>query len=595
MLSSIRARIVAITTACVVVALIINATLNYLVTEKYNQQAITSTLEAVADSHNAAIAEWVNSKSTMIASLQPVALEADPVPAFRQVAAAGGFTNVYAGYASKIAKFSDATGIPPDFDPTGRPWYLQAQAAGKPIVTPPYVDVTSGKLVVAFAIPVTENGTLQAVLSGDVAMDSVVANVGSIHPTPASSGLLIDKNGMIVTTSDADMALKPVKNLLPDLDVPALLRSDTPVAAQLSGVDKLLLAKPVSGTDWYLVVALDRAEAYAGMHSLLSASAVSLILLVLVAALVIGLLIGALMRRLLSIRDAMHAISSGDNDLTQRLPVNGNDEVSQIASAFNAFTDKLATVMTQLRDASASVQVAANEIASGNADLSGRTEQAANNLRETVSAMDAISQSVTESTQSAMQANQQAASASEAARRGGEVVSSVIATMETIEQASGKIGDIISVIDGIAFQTNILALNAAVEAARAGEQGRGFAVVAGEVRNLAQRSAQAAKEIKTLIDSTTQSVATGSHYVRMAGESMDDIVSNVASVSEIMEGITLASETQLHGIQGVHLAIGKLDEMVQQNAELVVQSTAAAGALKFQANELADTAGHFRL
>ena len=157
----------------------------------------------------------------------------------------------------------------------------------------------------------------------------------------------------------------------------------------------------------------------------------------------------------------------------------------------------------------------------------------------------------------------------------------MIATMETIEQASGKIGDIISVIDGIAFQTNILALNAAVEAARAGEQGRGFAVVAGEVRNLAQR-ARAAKEIKTLIDSTTESVAAGSRYVRMAGESMTNIVSSVASVSDIMESITHASETQLRGIQGVHLAIGKLDEMVQQNAELVVESTAAAGALKFR-------------
>ena len=595
MLSSIRARLVAITTASVVTALIINTTLNYRVAQKYNQQAITDTLEAVTKSHDAAIAEWVSGKSAMIASLTPVALSADPVPAFKQIAAAGGFTNVYAGYASKVAKFSEAAGIPPDFDPTGRPWYLQAQAAGQPIVTPPYIDVASGKLVVAFAVPVVANGALQAVLSGDVAMDSVVANVGAIRPTPASSGLLIDKNGTIVTTSDAGMALKPVKSLLPDLDVPALLASQQPVTARLNGVEKLLLAKPVSGTDWYLVVALDKNDASAGMRSLLSTSAVSLVLLVVVAALVIGLLIGALMRRLISIRDAMRAISSGDDDLTQRLPVNGDDEVSQIASAFNAFTDKLATVMTQLRDASASVQVAANEIASGNADLSGRTEQAANNLRETVSAMDAISHSVTDSTQSAMQANQQAASASDAARRGGDVVSSVIATMETIEQASGKIGDIISVIDGIAFQTNILALNAAVEAARAGEQGRGFAVVAGEVRNLAQRSAQAAKEIKGLIDSTTQSVAAGSRYVRMAGESMTDIVSSVASVSEIMESITHASETQLRGIQGVHLAIGKLDEMVQQNAELVVESTAAAGALKFQANELAETAGHFRL
>ncbi len=595
MLTSIRARIIAATAGCLVGALLLNTIMNYQVTRLDNQQASLNTLKSTSASHNLAIADWVNSKTAMIRSLDTVALGADPVPVFTQMAKAGGFMNVYAGYATKTAKFSNPEGVPADYDPTIRPWYQQAVKADAPVVTAPYVDAGTGKLVVTFAVPVKQNGAIAAVVAGDLSMDSVIANVRSIHPTDNSSGLLVNEDGTLIAAKDPALTSKPFDKAVSGVAFSALKASDTAVDGEINGAAKALLATPVPGTQWYLVVALDEDDATSGMRALLSTSAISVLVLLLITGALMHFLVTKLLKRLWMIRDALVAISSGTNDLSQRLPENGRDEVAQIAHAFNAFCDKLAGVMGQLRDASASVKVAANEIAAGNQDLSGRTEQAASSLRETASAVEEITASVANSTDAAAQANTQAQSATDAASRGGEVVSKAISTMQLIETASAKIGDITSVIDGIAFQTNILALNASVEAARAGEQGRGFAVVAGEVRNLASRSAQAAKEIKSLIDSTTESVATGSRYVRLAGESMEEIVSSIGNVSGIMREITVATSEQMKGIQEINHAVIQLDQMVQQNAELVVQSAAAAGALQGQAGELAQTAGHFRI
>ncbi|EML6562910.1 methyl-accepting chemotaxis protein [Enterobacter hormaechei] len=594
MFRSIRARIIAATTGCLVVALLLNTIINFQVTRQDNQQSQRDILTSTSASHNMAIADWVNSRMTVITSAQPVALSDDPVPVFKQLALAGGFTNVYVGYASKTAKFSDPTGVPADYDPTLRPWYQQAVSADGPVVTAPYVDAGTGKLVVTFAVPVKEQGALKAVVAGDVAMDSVVANVRGIHPTPASSGLLLDSNGTVIAGSDPALTLKPFTETIKGTDF-ATLKSGNLVDGTFNGREKTFLATAVPGTHWLLVVALDNGDATAGMRSLLKASALSLAILALLSGALMHLLIARLLKRLSGIRDAMNSIANGTNDLSQRLPDKGGDEVAQIAQAFNAFSDKLSVVMVQLRDASASVKNAAHEIAAGNQDLSGRTEQAASSLRETASAVEEITASVTQSNESAAEANKQASKASAAASRGGDVVAQAISTMQSIELASAKIGDITSVIDGIAFQTNILALNASVEAARAGEQGRGFAVVAGEVRNLASRSAQAAKEIKSLIDSTTESVATGSRFVHLAGDSMDEIRASVGSVSGIMREISIATREQMKGIHEINHAVTHLDRMVQQNAELVVQSAAAASALQSQAGDLAETAGHFRI
>jgi methyl-accepting chemotaxis protein len=271
------------------------------------------------------------------------------------------------------------------------------------------------------------------------------------------------------------------------------------------------------------------------------------------------------------------------------------DEVGDVLRALAHMTGELSRSMRTVQESSSSIHTASVEIASGNADLSGRTEQAASSLQQTASSMEQLTDTVGQSADAARQASQLAHSAAAVAQRGGVVVAQVVTTMGEINTSSRKIGDIIGTIDGIAFQTNILALNAAVEAARAGEQGRGFAVVASEVRSLAQRSAEAAREIKALIGASVDKVESGSKLVADAGSTMGEIVASVQRVSDIIAEISAAATEQRDGIGQVNGAVNSLDHMTQQNAALVEQSTAAAESLKEQAARLGEVVGRFTL
>ena len=292
-------------------------------------------------------------------------------------------------------------------------------------------------------------------------------------------------------------------------------------------------------------------------------------------------------------RTVAQAIAGGD--LTRPIRVEGRDEASDLLAALQTMQSSLARVVREVHASSQSIQAASSEVASGNVDLSHRTEQAAGSLQQTASSMTQLTGTVTQSADSARQASQLASSAAEVAQRGGRVVAEVVSTMDEITASSKKIADIIGVIDGIAFQTNILALNAAVEAARAGEQGRGFAVVASEVRSLAGRSAEAAREIKALIGNSVDKVESGSRLVADAGSTMGEIVASVQRVSDIIGEISAAAGEQSSGIGQVNGAVTHLDHMTQQNAALVEQSAAAAESLKEQAARLGEVVQRFTL
>ncbi|MBP0596574.1 Tar ligand binding domain-containing protein [Herbaspirillum sp. LeCh32-8] len=337
-------------------------------------------------------------------------------------------------------------------------------------------------------------------------------------------------------------------------------------------------------------VADERDREYSMVVWMVVAGLIGAMILVLAVLMLLRSIVLAPLNRAVNLLDQV-----ANGDLTAKVEVDSTNEIGRLFGAIRSMQQSLLNTVSRVHTSSESIDTSAKEIAAGNMDLSSRTEQQASSLEETAASMEQLTGTVRQNAENAMQANQLAHSASSTASKGGEVVSQVVDTMQAINDSSRKIVDIISVIDGIAFQTNILALNAAVEAARAGEQGRGFAVVASEVRSLAQRSAAAAKEIKSLIDDSVEKVSTGSQLVEQAGMTMADVVDSVQRVTDIVGEIAEASREQSTGIEQVNQAITQMDEVTQQNAALVEQAAAAAQSLQAQATNLVSAVSIFKI
>lgn len=598
MLSSLKRRIQVACVLIIALAMALVAGVSYFTVKSHYEAAIDKNLHAVAEGSASAIEEWIASRTAMIEATRTPIKGDEPVTALVQLAESGGFLSAYLGQPDGSLISSDGWEPPEDYDPRQRDWYIDATEHDATIVSLPYVDANTGELVVTFATPVKRGNKLVGVIGGDILIDAIVADVAAIAPTPSSFAFLSTGGETVIAHPDADLTLEPLTRLsetltpqvMADLD-----RGDAWRNVAIGGRDTRLVANAIPGSDWELSVALDEQEATAGLRAIIRSSLITLLAVAFVASVLLGLWLKRAFGGLERVRDALENIAGGSGDLTRRLPEAGRDEVAQIASAFNRFVDKMEGVMMTIRDSSESVRVAATEIASGGQDLSRRTETAAASLQQTSASMEEITSTVEHTAESSRQADTLSKSASSVATRGGEVVSQVVVTMDEINDSSKQIAEIVTLMDGISFQTNLLALNASVEAARAGEQGRGFAVVAGEVRQLAGRSTDAARQIRALIDTSVSRTQEGATLVRTAGSTMDEIVASITRVADVLGEITSATSEQSDGISQVNVAVSELDRMIQQNAALVEESTTAAEQLKEQADRLAAAVGGFTL
>ncbi|NBV15757.1 methyl-accepting chemotaxis protein [Janthinobacterium sp.] len=485
-----------------------------------------------------------------------------------------------------------------DPKPGANDWYDVPKRTGKTYFTEPYIYPVDGKnvLMASLVAPIMIDGSFKGTASADFMLTRLATILAGLKVIEGGKLALISNGGLYASHPVPERLGKKAD------DVPA------------AGLEKVRQGQPYEYEDdkgyihllqplqihpdiapWSVELNFPKSVATASARELMTYTLIVALLCAAATAGILILVVNQLTRPLRTLGRTMTDLSSGDADLRVKLEVKGTDELAVIGKGFNQFVEKIHAVLLQVQASADNVARASAEIAQGNNDLSARTEQQASSLEETAASVEELTGTVKENADHARQANQLAASASSVAQKSGEVVGKVIETMTSINDSSNKIVDIISVIDGIAFQTNILALNAAVEAARAGEQGRGFAVVATEVRNLAQRSAAAAKEIKLLIDDSVGKVAAGSKLVDEAGATMEQVVDSVRKVTAIIADISVATTEQSDGIAQVNQALAQMDGVTQQNAALVEEAAAAAESLQDQASHLADVVSVFKL
>ena len=482
--------------------------------------------------------------------------------------------------------------------PHGNDWYDIPEHTRRIYLTEPHTYPINGKDVAMTSInvPIMIKGEFRGVACVDFGLSRLGEILAALKVIDGGRLALVSNGGLYASNPDAALNGKKADDI-PAAGLEAIRRGETYEYAD--GQGQLHLLQPMNLhadiAPWAIKLSFPQNVVTADARDLLRYTLLVSILCAAAAAAVLVSVLNRLTRPLRVLGKAMAGLAGGNADLTARLDVKGKDELAQIAGGFNDFVGKLQHVLARVRKSSDDVALASTEISRGNADLSARTEQQAGALEETAASMEELTSTVRQNADNARQANQLAQGASEIAARGSAVVAQVVDTMGSIKDSSQKIVDIIGVIDGIAFQTNILALNAAVEAARAGEQGRGFAVVAGEVRNLAQRSASAAKEIKALIGDSVEKVGAGSTLVGEAGRTMEEILGSIRRVTDIVVDISAASAEQSNGIAQVNQAIAQMDGTTQQNAELVEEAAAAAESLHQQAELLVSLVGEFHI
>ena len=564
-----------------------------------------SSLEIISAGSASRIGEWIVANERLVRSMAQETVDSpdslaeagkDDTRLLRMLDVArnaGGFRQTFIGIAGDKRYLRLPAGkMPPGYDPTSRPWFKQAAAEDKLVIPTPYLDAVDHDLVMTFALPVKRGDQLFGVIGGLDSLDTVQKIVNETKPTAHSYASVIDSQGRLLIHPDVANALKAAADVLPWFKPGMASNEVTPIEDHGRPAWVRLVDIPQAG--WRMAVVLDRGDVLADLSRLVGSIALAGAA---IAAIVALALAGFLDRSFASLRrvgSAMADIAKGEGDLNAHIDVSGDDEVGRIGAAFNAFSAKLRNLVKDVQGASAQVEAAARDIASGNQDLASRTETQAGMIQECAHSMAQITDASNNSLANAAEADRIARVTAEMAAASGEKMTHFVATMDEIRDSSRKINEIIAVIDGIAFQTNILALNAAVEAARAGTQGRGFAVVAAEVRTLAQRSAEAASEIRTMIQHSSTRVDAGAVRLEDASRSISSVVDSVSALSQLMSGIFDASQSQRQGVESVKESFVRIDLMTQQNAALVEQAAAAAESLRNQSARLSSTVEQFR-
>lgn len=490
-------------------------------------------------------------------------------------------------------------------------WYQHAkgQSQNNCLWSDVYQDASSGVNMVTCSVPYQQAGKFAGVATTDIRLDNVATFMQQQGNSTGGYAFVVDKQGQILYFPHADLAkhktindlaqsaqwLIPVQNGLKSLRPTDGVKTITLANDNVLNTASQVMLFPMPDTGWVVGLATPESR-IVGLAKVMMQDVLE-VLIPIMTLLLVGswLVVRRLISRLDDTRQALDDIAQGEGDLTRRLDVRGKDEISAIAEAFNLFVDKISAILITVRSSSTVVANNAVSLADSNMELSSRVTQQAAALEESSAAMEQLNATVHQNASNTQLADELSDSTAQTANRCGDVMQGVISTMDNVSASSGRMVEIVAVIDSIAFQTNILALNAAVEAARAGDAGRGFAVVASEVRTLAQRSATAAQEIKALIDESVSHVGSGSQQIHTAGERLGELVSNVRQVRQLMGEIRVAGEEQRKGVSEVTLAVTEMDSTVQQNASLIDDAAARTQALKEEAEQLAMLVSSFRL
>lgn len=597
--TSLKTKILVVSTAILMSSVVLTSAINYLVVQSSNEESIVSRTDSDLKLYGGSIETWMKTNFTLVeaASTQLKSDSPNLSSILVQTAQSGTFLTSYFGSAS--GKMNNSSGWTPDssYDPRARSWYKTAVAKGGTVITEPYVDAETGKLVVTIATPVIKDGQLIGVVGSDVTIESIVTTVKSIKTTPDSYAFL-SVDGKIIAHPDSKKALRPTTELHSKLSSTYLSSNDSGsqwLKEDINGQEVRVKSKALAGSDWKLSIVLDESQLTESLRLIVLYSLGIVLVISALAAIFLMNWLNTSFAGLLKIRDAMEDISTGSGDLTKRLTHTGNDEVAAIARAFNKFVDMIEDVLILIKQTSQSVSSDAIDISSRSQELSGRTESTAASLQQASASLEELTSTVTHTAESSREANKLSVESARMATQGGVVVDKLVSIMDEIATSSLQINEIITLTSAIAFQTNILALNASVEAARAGESGRGFAVVAEEVKNLAERSSDAAKQIKALVGTSTIKTQSGSSMAKTAGASMREIVESVERVVEVLAEINAATNEQSQGISQINIAVAELDHMTQKNSSESNENRDIAHSMNHQVNALNEAVSQFTL